>query len=160
MNGILSVKAKDKGTGKEHKVEIKQSSGLSKDQISAMQKEAEINAAADKAKKELAEARNKAEHLCYSTEKQLKELGDKLDAASKSAIESAVTKVHETTKGEDVAAINSAVESLEQATHALSKHMYDAAQASGGGNPTGDPAPDGATGGKDDNVIDAEFEKK
>ena len=159
VNGILSVKAKDKGTGKEHKVEIKQSSGLSKDQISAMQKEAEINAAADKAKKELAEARNKAEHLAYQTEKQVKELGDKLDEASKSAIEAAVKKVHEATKTEDIAAITSATENLEQATHALSKHMYDAAQASGG-NPTGEPSPDGASGGKDDNVIDAEFEKK
>ena len=164
VNGILSVKAKDKGTGKEHKVEIKQSSGLSKDQISSMQKEAEINAASDKAKKELAEARNKAEHLAYSTEKQLKELGDKLDEASKTAIESAVTKVRETTKGEDVAAINSAVESLEQATHALSKHMYDAAQAasaaSGGRESPESPAGGETSSGQDDNVIDAEFEKK
>ncbi len=161
VNGILSVKAKDKGTGKEHRVEIKQSSGLSKDQISAMQKEAEINAASDKAKKELAESRNKAEHLAYSTEKQLKELGDKLDEASKSAIEAAVKKVHEATKTEDIAAINSATENLEQATHALSKHMYDAAQAaSGGGNPSESPADGSASTGADDNVIDAEFEKK
>jgi molecular chaperone DnaK len=158
-NGILSVKAKDKGTGKEHKVEIKQSSGLSKEQIEKMQKEAELNAASDKAKKELAEARNKAEHLAYSTEKQVKELGDKLDEASKTAIEAAVAKVHEAAKGEDVAAINSAVENLEQATHALSKHMYEAAQAaqaSGGGN----PSESSGGGGGDDNVIDAEFEKK
>ena len=163
VNGILSVKAKDKGTGKEHKVEIKQSSGLSKDQISSMQKEAEINAASDKAKKDLAEARNKAEHLAYSTEKQLKELGDKLDEASKTAIETAVTKVRETTKGEDVAAINSAVESLEQATHALSKHMYDAAQAaqaSGGGESPVSPPGGAASSGGGDDVIDAEFEKK
>ena len=159
VNGILNVKAKDKGTGKEHKVEIKQSSGLSKEQIEKMQKEAELNAASDKAKKELAEARNKAEHLAYSTEKQVKELGDKLDEASKTAIEAAVAKVHEAAKGEDVAAINSAVENLEQATHALSKHMYEAAQAaaaSGGGN----PSESSAGGGGDDNVIDAEFEKK
>ena len=164
VNGILSVKAKDKGTGKEHKVEIKQSSGLSKDQISAMQKEAEINAASDKTKKELAEARNKAEHLAYQTEKQVKELGDKLDEASKSAIEAAVKKVHEATKTEDIAAITSATENLEQATHALSKHMYDAAQAaqaSGGGNPSESPADGASPGGSaDDNVIDAEFEKK
>ena len=163
VNGILSVKAKDKGTGKEHKVEIKQSSGLSKDQISAMQKEAEINAASDKAKKDLAESRNKAEHLAYQTEKQLKELGDKLDAASKTAIESAVTKVRETTKGEDVAAINSAVENLEQATHALSKHMYDAAQAAASGGRESPESPAGgesSSSGGDDNVIDAEFEKK
>jgi molecular chaperone DnaK len=159
VNGILNVKAKDKGTGKEHKVEIKQSSGLSKEQIEKMQKEAELNAASDKAKKELAEARNKAEHLAYSTEKQVKELGDKLDEASKTAIEAAVAKVHEAAKGEDVAAINSAVENLEQATHALSKHMYEAQQAaaaSGGGN----PSESSAGGGGDDNVIDAEFEKK
>ncbi|AMV19016.1 molecular chaperone DnaK [Planctomyces sp. SH-PL14] len=159
VNGILSVKAKDKGTGKEHKVEIKQSSGLSKDQIEKMQREAEQNASADKAKRDLAEARNKGEHLAYQTEKLLKEHQDKLDAGAKGGIESAVAKVRETVKGEDVGAINSAVESLEQATHALSKHMYEA-QGAGGAAPGGAPGPDAGAGPKDDNVIDAEFEKK
>lgn len=160
VNGILNVKAKDKGTGKEHKVEIKQSSGLSKDQIEKMQKEAEINAASDKAKKDLAEARNKAEHLAYSTEKQVKELGDKLDEGSKTAIDAAVQKVHEAAKGEEVAAINSAVENLEQATHALSKHMYEAQQAAAASGGSDASVAQGGDSGGDDNVIDAEFEKK
>lgn len=160
VNGILSVKAKDKGTGKEHKVEIKQSSGLSKDQIEKMQREAELNASADKAKRDLAEARNKGEHLVYQTEKLLKEHAEKLDAGAKSGIEAAVTKVKDATKGEDVAAINSAIEGLEQATHALSKHMYEAQAAAGAAGGAGPGAGDAGAGPKDDNVIDAEFEKK
>ncbi len=160
VNGILNVKAKDKGTGKEHKVEIKQSSGLSKDQIEKMQREAEQNASADKAKRDLAEARNKGEHLVYQTEKLLKEHAEKLDAGAKSGIESAMTKVKETTKGEDVAAITSAIEGLEQATHALSKHMYEAQAAAGAAGGAGPGAGDAGAGPKDDNVIDAEFEKK
>jgi len=161
VNGILNVKAKDKGTGKEHKVEIKQSSGLSKDQIEKMQREAELNASADKAKRDLAEARNKGEHLVYQTEKLLKEHAEKLDAGAKSGIEAAVTKVKEATKGEDVAAITSAIEGLEQATHALSKHMYEAQAAAGGAGGAGPGAgPDAGSAPKDDNVIDAEFEKK
>ena len=160
VNGILNVKAKDKGTGKEHKVEIKQSSGLSKDQIEKMQREAEQNASADKAKRDLAEARNKGEHLVYQTEKLLKEHAEKLDAGAKSGIEGAMTKVKETTKGEDVAAITSAIEGLEQATHALSKHMYEAQAAAGAAGGAGPGAGDAGAGPKDDNVIDAEFEKK
>jgi len=159
VNGILSVSAKDKASGKQHQVKIQQSSGLSKDEIEKMKRDADSHAAEDKKKRELAEARNKAEHLVYQTEKLMKEHADKLDAGSKSAVESASAKVNEALKGDDVAAINSAAENLEQATHALSKHMYESAQA-GGGAPEGGAAGNGQPAGGDENVIDAEFEKK
>ncbi len=160
-NGILNVSARDKATGKEHKVRIQQSSGLSQEEIEKMRKDAESHAEEDKRKRELAEARNRAEHLVYQTEKVLKEHADKLDAGSKSAVEAAIKSVHEAAKGTDVAAINAAVANLEQASHALAKHMYEAAQrtagstSSDGRGPSGDGRP---TGGEE--VIDAEFEKK
>jgi molecular chaperone DnaK len=159
VNGILSVSAKDKATGKQHQVKIQQSSGLSKDEIDKMKRDAESHAADDKKKRDLAEARNKAEHLVYQTEKLMKEHAEKLDAGSKSAVESASAKVQEALKGDDVAAINSAAENLEQATHALSKHMYESQQAAGGGAQAG-PSDNGQAAGGDENVIDAEFEKK
>jgi molecular chaperone DnaK len=162
VNGILNVSAKDRATSKEQKVRIEQSSGLSKDEIDKMQKEASSHADEDRRKRELAEAKNHAEHLVYQTEKLLKEHADRLDEGSKSAIESAIKKVREAEQGSDVAAIKSAVEGLEQATHALSRHMYEAAQrasGTGAGEPPGSGATAGAAAG-DDNVIDAEFEKK
>lgn len=152
VNGILSVSAKDKSTGKQHKVTIQQSSGLSEAEIEKMRKDAEAHAAEDKQRRELAEARNRASNLVYSTEKMLREYEEKLDESSKSAVKAAIDKVNEAEKGNDIAAIRSAVESLEQATHALSKHMYEAAS---GGQPG---AGGGGSGG--DDVIDAEFEKK
>jgi molecular chaperone DnaK len=154
VNGILNVSAKDLGSGKEQSVKIEQSSGLSKAEIEKMQRDAEVNAAEDERKRKLAESRNKASSLVYQTEKLLKEHADKLDAASKSAIETAVEKVKEKEKTEDPAAIDQAVEELNQATHAFSKHMYE--QSAKG-------QPDGAAAGAakpDDDVIDAEFEQK
>ncbi|MFV0444511.1 MAG: molecular chaperone DnaK [Planctomycetaceae bacterium] len=158
-NGILNVSAKDKTTGKEHKVKIQQSSGLSDSEIEKMRKDADAHAGEDKKKRELAEARNKAEHLAYQTEKVMKENEAKLDAGSKSAVESAVKAVHDAVKGDDVAAIAAATSNLEQASQALSKHMYDAAQAAAGAGGDGaQPDTSGNAGG--DDVIDAEFEKK
>lgn len=162
VNGILNVTAKDMGTGKEHTVKIEQSSGLSEAEINAKVKEAEAHAEEDQRKRKLAEARNNGERLVYETEKLLKEHADKMDAASKSAIEAGIKKVQEKAASEDVAAIEQAVEELTQAAHALSKHMYDrAAQAAPGAAPGGAAA--GATAGASgdgDDVIDAEFEKK
>ncbi|MCB9950445.1 MAG: molecular chaperone DnaK [Planctomycetaceae bacterium] len=157
VNGILSVSAKDKATGKEHKVEIKQSSGLSDDEIETMRRDAEAHADEDKKKRSLAEARNKGDQLAYQTEKLLKEHEDKLDDASKEAINAAIAKVKDAINGEDAGAINSAIENLEQATHALSKHMYDAAQQAGdaAGAPEG-----GDSSGANDDVIDVEVESK
>lgn len=161
-NGILNVTAKDKASGKEQSVRIEESSGLSDDDIEKMQKDADSFAEEDKKKRALAESRNKASSFVYETEKMLKEHADKLDDGSKSAIEAGMEKVKEAEKGEDAAAIDSAVEELTQATHALSKHIYEAQQAAeaageGGDGETPEPA---AAGAGDEEVIDAEFEKK
>ncbi|MSR60646.1 MAG: molecular chaperone DnaK, partial [Planctomycetaceae bacterium] len=157
VNGILNVSAKDLGTGKEQTVKIEQSSGLSEAEIEKMQKDAEAHADEDQKKRKLAESRNKAHSLIYQTEKLLKEHTEKLDESSKSAIEAAVAKVKSKADGDDSAAIEQAVDELNQATHALSKHMYDrAAQTPPGGASGGEPA--GAP--PHEEVIDAEFEKK
>jgi molecular chaperone DnaK len=155
VNGILNVSAKDRATNKEQKVRIEQSSGLSKDEIEKMRREADSHADEDRRKRELAEARNQAEHRVYEAEKLLEEHAGKLDAGAKSGIESAMTAVREANKGSDVAAIKSSMSNLEQALHALSKHMYESAQATAGAQPSSDGS---AT--ADENVIDAEFEKK
>jgi molecular chaperone DnaK len=161
VNGILSVSAKDKATGKEQSVRIEDSSGLSEEEIERMRKDAEANADEDKKKEELAQARNKASTLVYTVEKTLKEHEDKLDEGSKTAIEASVEKVKEAEKGEDAAAIESAISELEQAAHALAQHMYEGDEAGAAG---AEAATAGATadagGGSDDDVIDAEFEKK
>ncbi|MCA9034320.1 MAG: molecular chaperone DnaK [Planctomycetaceae bacterium] len=156
VNGILSVSAKDKATGKEHSVQIKQSSGLSDDEIERMRKDAEAHADEDKKKQELASAKNQASALVHQTEKTLKEHADKLDAASKSAIEASVERVKKASEGDDAAAINSACEDLAKASHALAEHMYADKGAAGGEAP-----PESSASSSDgDDVIDAEFEKK
>jgi molecular chaperone DnaK len=159
-NGILSVGAKDLGTGKEQKVRIEQSSGLSEDEIKKMQQDAAAHADEDKKKRELVEARNRADSMCYEIEKTIKQQGDKLKDSDKTALESAVARVREAAKGEDVAAIKSAVGDLETAAHAMSEALYKSAAAgpaAGGGE-----ASDGASAGQpaDDDAIDAEFEVK
>jgi molecular chaperone DnaK len=148
-NGILNVSAKDLSSNKEQTVRIEQSSGLTEDEIERMQKDAEQNAEADKQKQKLAEAKNKAESLCFQTEKLIKENNDKLSASDKAPLESAVTKCRELAKGDDADAIISAHDELEQATHALSKVLYEAAAQRGSEAAT--PA---------DDAIDAEFEVK
>jgi len=159
VNGILSVSAKDKSSGKQHKVTIQQSSGLSEEEIEKMRKDAESHADEDKKRRELAEVRNKAGNFVYQTEKTLKEHADKLDEASKTAIEAAMQKVRDAEKGDDPAALKSALENLEQATHALSKHIYEAANQ-GQAGATGAEASSSETKSGDDDVIDAEFEQK
>ncbi len=157
-NGILSVKATDKASGKEQSVTIDNSSGLSESEIEQMKKDAEAHADEDKRKRELAEARNKASTMAYDTEKLLKEHADKLDEGSKTALEASIAKVKEAEAGEDVGQIKSALEELEQATHALSKAMYEASTSEQAG---GEAPPDGATSEADEGeVIDAEFETK
>ncbi len=156
VNGILSVSAKDKATSKQHTIQIKQSSGLSQDEIERMRKDAESHAEDDRKRQDLAAAKNQASSLVYQTEKTLKEHSDKLDAGSKSAIESSIAKVKSVADGSDAAAIKSACDELMQASHALAQHMYG--DKSGGGQPG--PEAGSKSGGSDDNVIDAEFEKK
>jgi molecular chaperone DnaK len=156
-NGILSVSAKDLGSNKEQTVKIEQSSGLNETEIERMRKDAEQNAEADKQKLRLAEARNKAEALCFQTEKLVKENDAKLSAADKAPIEAAIAKSRETAKGEDVDAITSAHSSLEQAAQALSKVLYEQTAQRGGTAPEA-AAGDGGKG--PDDTIDAEFEVK
>ena len=158
VNGILKVSAKDLGTGKEHSVRIENSSGLSKEEIEKMKRDADAHADEDKKRKALAEAKNKGSMLAYEAEKQLKQNGDKLDPASKGAIESSVAKLNETLKTEDADQINSAVAALEQSLHAMAEHLYKDAGAQPGADATGQAA--GGSKPAGDDVIDAEFEKK
>ncbi len=161
VNGILNVSARDVATGKEQSVRIEQSSGLSDGEIEKMRQDADAHSADDKNRRELAEAHNKGSMMVYETEKMLKEHADKLDDGSKSAIESSIAKVNDALKGEDVAAINSAIEELTQATHALSQHMYESASQAAENPAAGEPAGATEAGSSDDaDVIDAEFEKK
>jgi len=155
-NGILNVSAKDLSSNKEQTVRIEQSSGLTEDEIERMRKDADVHAEEDKQKQKLAEARNKAESLCFQTEKLIKENDEKLSASDKAPIESAITKCRELAKGEDADALISAHDQLEQATHALSKVLYEAAAQAGGdaAQPSGDEAKPA------DDAIDAEFEVK
>ena len=153
-NGILSVSAKDKGTGKEHSIKIQASSGLSEAEIERMKKEAEENASADAKKKEDAEVINKADGLIFQTEKQLKEFGDKLSADKKAGIETALTELKTAYETKNVEVIKSKTEALDAAWMAASEELYKA-QAEAQPNA-------GAAGGQQqggDNVQDADFEE-
>jgi molecular chaperone DnaK len=157
QNGILNVSAKDVGTGKEASVRIEQSSGLSDAEIEKMTKDGEANSEADKQKRELAEARNQADHLCYQLEKTMKEHGDKLSEADRGPLESAIVRTREVAKGEDVAAIKTAVDELEQANQAFSKMLYEKTGADVEAGAENDEDSNETT---DDDAIDAEFEVK
>jgi len=162
-NGILQVKAKDLDTGKEAKIEIKGSSGLSADEVERMRKEAEAHAADDKKRVELIEARNQADAAIYQVEKVLKEHGDKIKEADQAAIRSAVDRTKEATGKDDPAAIKQATSDLLVAAQALSQFMQGKAGAGAGGGPSGFKSGDGKAGagkGGQDDVIDAEFEVK
>jgi len=164
-NGILNVSAKDKATGKEKKIRIESSSGLSPSEVEKMRRDAESHASEDKHKRELIEARNEADNRIYQIEKLLKEHADKLSEGDKRPIQSAVEKLKQAASGDDVGAIRTAISELEQASHAMAQHLYRSQQQPGGGPgpeqaPPGDgQQPSGGGQGKDD-VIDAEFEVK
>ena len=164
QNGILNVSAKDIGTGTEQTVRIEQSSGLSDDEINRMQQDAETHAADDKAKRELAEMRNEADQMCFKTEKMIKEHADKLSDDDKAPLTKAIEKVREAAKGEDLQAIKSATDELEQASHALTKTLYESSGGDPGAAPGADPAAAAASAAgadsADDDAIDAEFEVK
>ncbi len=163
-NGIVHVSAKDLGTGKEQSIRITSSSGLTDEEIQRLVKDAEAHADEDTKKKDLIEARNQADALVYTVEKNLKEFGDKIDAGERSRIEDAVKKVKETLNGDDAEAIRKAQEELTQATHKLAEAMYAKASAQQGGPGAGPgagpegPQP-GAAGKGDDDVVDADFEE-
>ncbi len=159
-NGILKVSAKDKATGKEQSIRIEASSGLSDEEIKRMKAEAEANAEADKKEKERVDKLNQADGMIFQTEKQLKELGDKLPADKKAPIESALEQLKTAHKEQNLEAIDKAMEALNTAFHAASQDMYNAANAQGGAQ----PGPDfnaGAQGGNQggDNVTDVDFEE-
>jgi len=147
-NGIVNVSAKDLGTGKEQKITITSSGGLGKDEIERMVKEAELNSEADKRRREETELRNQADSLIYQTDKTIKDLGDKADAAEKEKAEAAKVKLQEALKGEDVDAIKSAHEELTESIQALSVKLYEQAQHD---------ATQGAQGATGDSVVDAEY---
>ena len=162
-NGILNVSAKDKASGKENKITIKANSGLSEEEIQNMVKDAELNAADDKKKLELVTAKNQGEAAVHSVNKSLAEHGDKLDAAEKSAIETAVKELEEVLKGEDKDAIDAKTTALMTASQKLGEKMYADAQAAGGAEAAaaaaGASAGAGASAAADDNVVDAEVKE-
>lgn len=167
-NGILNVSAKDLGTGKQHSIEIKSSSGLSDEEVKRMTEDAESHAEEDKKKRELIDVKNQADQVIYSTEKTLKEHGEKVSAEARATLEAAINNLKEVVKGEDVDAINKAIENLSTAGQELGKILYEEAakkQAATGdaGDPMGDPTPpesEGSGSKTEDDVIDVEFEVK
>jgi molecular chaperone DnaK len=168
-NGIVNVSAKDKGTGKEQQIRIQASGGLAENDIKRMVKEAEEHAAEDKKRRELVEARNHADALVHTTEKSIKEYGEKVPAAEKSQIEADVAALKTAIAGEDVEAIQAKTQALMQSSMKLGEAMYKANQAAGGGAaPGGDAGPQGpsaggpggeAPKGGDGKVVDADFEE-
>ena len=162
-NGILHVGAKDKGTGKENKITIKANSGLSEDEIQQMVKDAELNAAEDKKKVEIVQARNQGEAMVHSVKKSLGEHGASLEAGEKDAIEAAIKDLEETLKGEDKAAIEEKTNTLMAASQKLGEKMYADAQAAAGSASAGGPGagagPQSASAPADDNVVDAEVKE-
>src|SRR5579862_4985026 len=153
-NGIVSVSAKDKATGKEQQIRIQASGGLSEADIDKMVKEAESHAADDKKRRALAEAKNQGDALVHSTEKALSEHGDKVDSGERTAIENAMAALKETLKTDDVDSIQAKTQALAQASMKLGEAMYKAQQAAGGEGAAADGAEEPK---KDDNVVDAEF---
>src|SRR5512143_2848059 len=155
-NGILNVSAKDLGTGKEQKITITASSGLSKDEVDRMMREAEAHAEEDKSRRELVDVRNQLDSLIYSTEKSFGENRAKLDPADASALESALADARKALEGGGTENMNGAAQRLQQASHKLAEAMYRGAAQSTGGPP---PGPEGPSAGapKEDEVIDTEY---
>ena len=159
-NGILNVTAKDKATGKEQKIRIEASSGLSDDEIKRMRDEAKANEAADKAEKERIDKINAADAMIFQSEKNLKEYGDKIPADKKGAIETALGQLKEAHKAQNIADIDRATEALNNAWHAASEDMAKAAQAEQQAGPQpGAQSNPGANNGKDGEVTDVDFEE-
>ncbi|MCU0976337.1 MAG: Hsp70 family protein, partial [Steroidobacteraceae bacterium] len=151
-NGILHVSAKDKATGKEQRIVIKASSGLSEDEIKRMVRDAEAHAEEDRRFRELVETRNKADALLHSTEKTLKDLGEKVEASERAAIESALGDLRTALKGDDKDAIERKADALAKASGPVVQRAYQAEAGAAGG---GEAGPQG----RQDDVLDAEFEE-
>ncbi|HCX77076.1 MAG TPA: molecular chaperone DnaK [Algoriphagus sp.] len=157
-NGILNVSAKDKGTGKEQKIKIEASSGLSQEEIDRMKKEAEANAAADKAEKEKIEKLNQADSLIFQTEKQLKEYGEKLSEGNKTAISGALDTLKAAHQSQDLAGVDSAMEGLNKAWEAASQEIYNATQGAGA-QPGADAGASSGAENAGDGVSDVDYEE-
>jgi molecular chaperone DnaK len=159
-DGILSVSAKDLGTGKEQKIEIRSGSGLSDEEVQRMVTDAESHAEDDRRQRELVEARNTGENAAYQAERQLNEMGDSVDSGSKEQIEAAIKDVRDTLESEDVAEINARTQALQEAFHKVSEQMYAAAaqanQAEGGNGADGSGAATGSSSEDEEEVVDAE----
>ncbi|MDD5747782.1 MAG: molecular chaperone DnaK [Actinomycetota bacterium] len=155
-NGIVHVSAKDKATGNEQKITITASSGLNENEIQKMVKDSEEHAEEDRRKREEAETRNRADELLYSTEKSLRELGEKVDSAERSRIETAMNDLREALKGTDISRIKSAMENLVQASHKLAETVYAQASASGTGTEEASGSTSSDSG--EEEVIDADYE--
>jgi molecular chaperone DnaK len=161
-NGIVHVSAKDLGTGKEQSIRITASSGLSKEEVEKMVREAESHATEDKKKRELIEAKNQGDNLVYSTEKSLKEFGDKIDASEKAKIEEGISALKKALEGTDTEEIKKASESLMQASHKLAEAVYAKAQpgaGEAGAEPHAQEGEAAAGGAKGEKVVDADFEE-
>jgi molecular chaperone DnaK len=161
-NGIVNVSAKDTATGKEQSIQITASSGLSEEEIDKLIKDAELHAEDDKKKRELVEARNSADALIYSTEKSIKDLGDKIDAETKSKVETTIEPLKKAMEGEDAEEIKRLSEELTQASHKLAEAMYQQAsqadaQEQAGAEATGQEQPGASA--PDEDVVDADFEE-
>ena len=157
-NGIVSVSAKDLGTGKEQSIKITASSGLSEEEIEKLVKDAELHAEEDKKKRELIDARNMADSMIYTTEKSVKDVGEKLDDDTKSNIEHAIENLKKSLEGEDTEEIKRLTEELTQASHKLAETIYANANQEQQGQ--GGPGPDSDAGApEDDDVVDADFEE-
>jgi molecular chaperone DnaK len=167
-NGIVQVSAKDMGTGKEQSIRITASSGLSEEEIKNLIKDAELHAEEDKKKREMIEARNQADTLIYTTEKTIADLGDKVDAATKTDIESHIAALKTAMEGTDPEAIKAKSEELMKASHKLAEQMYAKTGAAGPGGDPGAGAGAGAGAGHgheekpkkpEEEVVEAEFEE-
>ena len=161
-NGIVNVSAKDQATGKEQSIQITASSGLSKEEIDKLVKDAETHAEEDKAKRELVEARNSADALIYSTEKSISELGDKVDNETKTNVEASISELRKAMEGEDTAEIKRLSDELTKASHKLAEAMYQQASKSeqqAGAGPQADGQAGGDAGDADEDVVDADFEE-
>jgi molecular chaperone DnaK len=159
-NGIVNVSAKDMATGKEQSIQITASSGLKKEEIDQLIKDAELHAEEDKRKRELVDARNSADSLIYSTEKSIKDLGDKVDSATKGKVEEGVAHLKTAMEGENVEEIKRLSEELTQTSHKLAEAMYkQASQKEGGPQDGAESASQQGPAGADEDVVDADFEE-
>jgi molecular chaperone DnaK len=172
VNGILTVSAKDLGTGKENKITVQNAGGLSKDEIEKMKREAESHAAEDKKRREVIDLKNQGESLAYQTEKSLREYGDKVSGEVRGQIESALSNLRDALKSDEGDRIKKAMDNLTQVSHKLAEEIYKATSAGAAGGAGPQPGADRATAGagagggrtgdgkKEDDVIDAEYEVK